>query len=501
MPTRRRQEDEPIAFERYMSSGTYTERRPIPFNVVAEKAAGYSSPADRRLLFWLQAMSMRPGGLFEFAGKLLAAFPSSGQFASNILPDTVMLEESFSAYLAGSDVCSADFDFVGLVQKSLIRLCINPAVDLDSLRGIPRAGILEVLETYRLAQVTDLRANRVITSLGKVVHGCLDKGLATRRMVVIEGESGSGKTFEARAWCEEHLGEARFIDLTGITNRTGFFQKIGAALGIGICQQASSKLQAKIEGVLASTKLMLVIDEAHFLWPQHRRNHSSPELVDWVDTALVNSGVPVALIATDQFATLKARVEKQTGWTSAQFMHRTFRYTKLQERPSRTDLEAVTTHLLSMRWSEDARSWINSARSAPVSTAAVKAIVGYAGSSFLPLPSVRSIVEEARFLAQNGNGRDIVGLRDVAEALTAQTESDIAMRKAFSPLPKKHHHSAKLPHIAKEHAPDPAVDPSIDQPGTRNFAPSGNQQMSRNSSVVSTNPALRRARASELTGA
>lgn len=481
-----------------MSSSTYAERRPIPLNIVAEKAAGYSSPADRRLLFWLQAMSMRPGGLFEFTGRLLAAFPSIGELASAALTIEATAEESFAAYLAAGGGPPV-FNSVGMVQKALIEMCINPAVDLDALRGSPShaQGLLEVLEKYRLAEIAELDANRVVTSLGKVVRGCLDKGLATRRMIVVEGEAGSGKTYEAKAWCKAHLGEARFVDLTGITHRTGFFQKIGAALGIGICQQASSKLQARIEGVLASTKLMLVIDEAHYLWPQHRRNHSSPELVDWVDTALVNSGVPVALIATDQFSALKAHVEKQTGWTSAQFMHRTFRFTKLQARPTKADLEAVTAHLLSMRWSEDAQSWVAPARLAPALASALKVIVGYAGATLLPLPSVRSIIEEARFLAHDGNGRDIVILGDVAEALCAQKESDLSMRKTFQDR-------GKLRPPVESTAPMPISAPGqaaeLAAPDT-NFVSPEKQQMSINSRVQPANHALRRARASDLASA
>jgi hypothetical protein len=49
---------------------------------------------------------------------------------------------------------------------------------------------------------------------------------------------------------------------------------------------------------------------ARYLWPQHQRSHSSPELVDCVNTALVNQRVPVALICTDQFAKLKARFDE-----------------------------------------------------------------------------------------------------------------------------------------------------------------------------------------------
>jgi hypothetical protein len=80
---------------------------------------------------------------------------------------------------------------------------------------------------------------------------------------------------------------------------------------------------------------MLVIDEAHYLWPQYQRSYSSPELIDWVNTALVNHDVPVALICTDQFAKLKARVEKQTGWTSEQLEHRVKRYKKLSRTPKK----------------------------------------------------------------------------------------------------------------------------------------------------------------------
>ena len=72
-------------------------------------------------------------------------------------------------------------------------------------------------------------------------------------------------------------------------------------------------MQIKVEEFFRKTRLMLVIDEVHYLWPQHERIYSTPELINWVNTALVNHQVPVALICTDQFAKIKSRVEKQTG--------------------------------------------------------------------------------------------------------------------------------------------------------------------------------------------
>jgi hypothetical protein len=73
-----------------------------------------------------------------------------------------------------------------------------------------------------------------------------------------------------------------------------------------------------------------------------------PEPVDWVNTALVNHDVPVALICTDQFAKLKARTEKRTGWTSEQLEHRVKRYKKLSSTPTKEDLKAVAAKLLAL---------------------------------------------------------------------------------------------------------------------------------------------------------
>src|SRR5260370_1093783 len=146
---------------------------------------------------------------------------------------------------------------------------------------------------------------------------------------------------------------AGFVSLSGITQKTGFFQKLATAIGLAASKRKATDMQVKVEEFFRKTRLMLVIDEAHYLWPQHERSHSNPELVDWVNTALVNQKVPVALICTDQFAKLKARVEKQTGWTSEQLGHRVKRYKKLSSTPTKADLEAVASKRLAMRWNSD----------------------------------------------------------------------------------------------------------------------------------------------------
>jgi hypothetical protein len=160
-------------------------------------------------------------------------------------------------------------------------------------------------------------------------------------------------------------------------------------------------------------------------------------LVDWVNTALVNHNVPVALICTDQFAKLKARVERQTGWTSEQFEHRVKRYKRLPSTPTKEDLEAVAAKLLARKWDARETKWN---RPGPVANPDfIKMIVGYALTCKMRLPAIAATVEEARFQARQ-NARLEVIATDIRTALfDHQIPSDEALQQSFDPpreLPK-----------------------------------------------------------------
>ena len=65
----------------------------------------------------------------------------------------------------------------------------------------------------------------------------------------------------------------------------------------------------------------------------------------------------------------------------------------------------------------------------------LSAIAAYAASNLLPLPSSRSIIDEARVLAVE-RGRSHIGARDVKQALASRQRSDLAIRAAFGSRPK-----------------------------------------------------------------
>jgi ABC-type dipeptide/oligopeptide/nickel transport system ATPase component len=478
-----------------MSSPEFMELRALPGNLVAEKARLYPDRRHRDLLFWLQSVSLKPGGLKQLARDLLATFPdrlgSRTMHAKGVNPSVVYNGKELGQIESELDMQTwrrkiATMKYSAFVEKHgvnalyddesrpvislgnsfekpensaafllalcglqaggladfLRELCVDPVIDLESLETAGWCeqapyfiGLWSALQHFKTRDESE-PAHAVTTSIGGIVNETLNHALATNRMVVIEGEAGSGKTHAAKSWADRHPSQVRYITLSGIMTRTGFFQKIADAIGLATCQRKAMELQAKIESFFGLTQMMLVIDEAHHAWPKAMRMTSAPEIIDWINTALVNQGAPVALVVTDQFAKLKERCEKQTGWTSEQLMHRIKRYQKLPARPTEEDLAAVTNALLPMLWSESAAAWIHATAKPKPDASAVKLIVGYALTSRLPMAAVRDAIDESRDLARKAK-RDMVTFEDVRAALyDHQIPSDAAMKTAFEIQPR-----------------------------------------------------------------
>ena len=75
--TRRAKADAPLSQERFMSSEEYADLRGIKGMPAATKAALVKDPQIRRLLFWLQDLSLEPGRLAEVGPALVGLFPEN----------------------------------------------------------------------------------------------------------------------------------------------------------------------------------------------------------------------------------------------------------------------------------------------------------------------------------------------------------------------------------------------------------------------------------------
>ncbi len=261
------------------------------------------------------------------------------------------------------------------LEQFLVDLCINPRIhfaapgeqvdvsDIESEKAIEQnpelskddfkaanliyfRDIIGAVFEYQARHEAKIRQSFQLTSIGKTIWETLDYALASRGMVVLDGLEGRGKTEAVKAWCALHGGTARFVSLKGITNKTTAFREIARALGIASSYARTSlEMQARIEDVLKRSKLLLVLDEAHFLFNQSRRMYSRPELIDWLDTSLANCGIGCALITTPQFIVCMTRAADQVEWNYRQFRRRVKRWEKLPASNTEDDIKAVARNV------------------------------------------------------------------------------------------------------------------------------------------------------------
>ena len=234
-----------------------------------------------------------------------------------------------------------------------------------------------------------------------------------------------------------HLGEARFVTLSGITHKTVFFRALAKALGIGgSLARSSTEMQTRIEDMLQRSRLVLILDEGHHLFSAAERVYSRPELVNWINTALYNHHVPVSLVVTPQFAIRMVRVEKQTAWNADQLRRRIKRFCTLPAKPRTQDLEAVAKKLLPAGSKES-----------------IQLLVGYALTSKLNLPAIVDAVDMAKIIAQR-DGREKIIFEDLNRAIEdyCATSSE-AMARSFAPQLDKKRGRKPLPALPE---PPPA---------------------------------------------
>lgn len=280
--------------------------------------------------------------------------------------------------------------------------------------------VLYTLFEYQAKYEARARESIVETGIARQVFETLDKAFTAKtatRMVLIEGRSRIGKTTALTAWAESHLDKARMISLSSAANRHSFIKQIAAALGIFHRPHTGLyRIQTDIETFLRSSGIMLLFDEGQFLWPQTAKITGRPELIDFVDTALCNSGLPVAIAATQQFIHRKQQVESQTGWTGEQFVGRLLAYKKLPEVPSREDIESVAKRMVP-----------------GLDSASSKYLVGYCMTVPTPL-HVLSLIA-ADILAECGKTGQKPGFECVKSAIEARKPGDSALARFAQPTP------------------------------------------------------------------
>lgn len=294
----------------------------------------------------------------------------------------------------------------------LMELCVDPRIDLSDPKVILHserlrsAGVwyfkdlIGTLHQYRLNRINQAKGDIAGTEIAAKVHEDLDFMLQSNSLVVIEGETRTGKTTSAENWCRQHPGRAVLIKLESGSDEKTFFRSIARALGTACSSQLkTAEMRVKIEDALQDGYLAVVFDEAHFLWPQTNRVSRAPSKVDWVRTALVDHGVPVALVSTPQFDKGCELLEKRVGWNANQIRGRVKLHTRLPDSLSDNDLNAIAKKLMP---EADNKS--------------LKLLLGFALASDDYVAGIERIVCRSRFFAHR-RGDKKASTKDVVKAI------------------------------------------------------------------------------------
>jgi hypothetical protein len=450
-----------IKQERFASSAEY--ERGLMANLVAKRCGVIERTEDRELIWTLQFLSHRPGGLKKLAADLLAKYPE--RIATDSMRKIGMKpRQIYSAEqvrIVREEVCGrfplkgeidferagmeffldnpekksraqqeAEFhpsnyaaaDFVkccreaasGGFEKHLSELCLNPAMPVADGAPWYFPALVSTLREFLAGRLESHCRQTVVTSLGERVHQALDYTAQTGSMTLIEGPARFGKSHSVTDWCERHPGRARYVQLESSRDEMSFFRAIARALGVSInLNSKAQELRQRIEDTLQAGDLMLVIDEAHYLWPNLIDSRTLPARINWILTALVNNGVPVAMVTTPQFLRNQKEFETRTRWTSEQLTGRIGHYEPLPSELTPGDLQKVAGALL-----PDA------------DTRTIEALVVYAQASAKYLAGIRHAVDRAGFIARK-DGRDKIQFSDVKQALKqAVIPSDAAFANA-----------------------------------------------------------------------
>lgn len=387
---------------RYMSDSAFADQRGLLGNLVAERAAILPSARKRELLFFLQAESLKPGGLKRVASEILEMFPdrlgtptmherrpgrdscydreASAEIEYELSddPESFVTMSTLKEQRADGPRVAKD-EFVDRcrslatddLDQFLSELCLNPSLRFNApgdsspeetveereyergrLPGdagyrrqadVPYfKGIVGALFDYQARKMAGVGKNYEETEITQRVFETMDFALDSHGLVIVNGNARIGKSTAAQAWCEMHPGQARYVSLVDASDEAGFYRPIARALGIACSYtRKACELRDRIADTLQRSGLMLVLDEAHYAWPQFLRPTALPRRVNWILTALVNYKLSVVLVTTPQFIATQKRVEKNTGWTSEQFTGRIKRFVNLPAELPEKDLEAI----------------------------------------------------------------------------------------------------------------------------------------------------------------
>ena len=308
----------------------------------------------RELLWFIQSRSLAPRGLQQLCADLVDGFPDrigtpllrkilatkrEWVESSEILKlrsecgfdDSLSLSalvgRAFSVEDLPLEAWEVDFyeshvqEELATLPQVLMNFCLNPKAHIrdgvwffDDLWG--------AIQILRDRFIESAKRRLADTVVAREITETLNFWYSRRRMVLIEGVPGTGRTESTRRWVDAHAGMVRFVEVPSSNDDRSFFASIARQLGVARgSSMKAQEIKVRIEEMLARSELMLAFDESQYLWAQYLRPRKTPDRLLWIKS-IFDSGTPVALIALTDFSMWQAHYVQRTLWSDEQFERR-----------------------------------------------------------------------------------------------------------------------------------------------------------------------------------
>jgi hypothetical protein len=308
---------------------------------------------------------------------------------------------------------SGCYDESGLspLEKEISSLCVD--VKYDPASGpLYFAGLTDALREYQRQWEKD-KSETVVTNVGKKVCETLDATNQSGGLSLAIGNVSVGQYFAARAWCEKYPGRARCVSVPPSNDEASFYRAIARALGLGnFTNYKNVQIRERVECVLRSGDIMLVLNHAQNLWPQKNLREAFPGRLAWL-LDMVEQGASACMISGPQFFMQKRACEK-TGWDSPELREKIFPFENLPDSLAVPDLVAVARVMLP-----------------EASEKLLESVALYAFAEDHYLAGLERVAKRAKFLADR-NQRTQPTAQDIVTALQFVSGSDNMLRNSLS---------------------------------------------------------------------
>jgi hypothetical protein len=188
--------------------------------------------------------------------------------------------------------------------------------------------------TYR--QIAD-------TEISRLVGKWLGRAQATRRGVLISGNSRFGKTESVQAYCEANPGLARLIQTPSSNSESDLLRAVTKAFGMEVGpKQRGYQLREEIGYLIEQAALMLVFDEAQAIFPLSFGRNTPPTRLNWIRRNVLDCGVPAGFVCTPQsYESARRKYLRVTNFAIQQWDERLLQTVHLPGEVGHEDLLAI----------------------------------------------------------------------------------------------------------------------------------------------------------------